>query len=149
MAIPESLNEEHAHLMEVMVRAVREEGALGEAARALEEVLHPHFLKEEELALPPLGMLTVTGDEPTGNIDEIIALTERFGKELPRMLEEHVMIAERSEVLSLEAKNAGKDEYADFARDLAHHAQLEEEVMYPASLLVGSYLRLWKASKKD
>ncbi len=149
MAIPESLNEEHAHLMEVMERAVREEGALGEAARAVEEVLHPHFLKEEELALPPLGMLTVTGEEPMGDVDEIIALTDRFAKELPRMLEEHVMIAERSEVLSLEAQKAGKDEYAVFARELSHHARVEEEIMYPASLLVGSYLRLWKARKKD
>ncbi len=65
------------------------------------------------------------------------------------MLEEHVMIAERSEVLLLEAQNAGKDEYAAFARELAHHARVEEEIMYPASLLVGSYLRLWKARRKD
>lgn len=149
MAIPESLIEEHAHLLEVMERAVREEGDLGEAARAVEEVLHPHFLKEQELALPPLGMLTVTGEGPKGNVDEVIALTDRFSQELPRMLEEHVVITERLEVLSLEAQNAGKDEYADFARDLLHHARVEEEIMYPASLLVGSYLRLWKARKRD
>lgn len=149
MSIPGSLNEEHAHLMEVLERAMREEGALGEAARAVMEVLRPHFRKEEELALPPLGMLTVTGDKPGDNVDEIIDLVDRFGKELPRMLEEHVMIVEKLEVLSLEAESYGRREYADLARDLVHHARVEEEVIYPASLLVGSYLRLWKARRKD
>jgi iron-sulfur cluster repair protein YtfE (RIC family) len=147
MAIPESLNEEHTHLRDVLERAVREEGALGEAAKAVMEVLKYHFEKEEQLALPPLGMLALSGDGSTGDVDEMIDLTGRFSEELPRMLEEHVIIAERLEVLSLEAERSGNAEYTAFARDLMHHAQLEEEIMYPASLLVGAYLRLWKASR--
>lgn len=148
MSIPESLNKEHLHLHEVLRRAVKEEGALGEAARGLMDVLHPHFEKEQEIALPPLGILTLTDEVPKGDVEEVIALTDRFREELPRMLEEHVIITERLEALSLEAKRAGKIEYSNFAEDLRHHAKLEEEIMYPASLLIGSYLRLWRASRK-
>jgi iron-sulfur cluster repair protein YtfE (RIC family) len=148
MTIPGSLNEEHAHLRKVLDNAVREEGALGEAARAVMEALSPHMEKEERLALPPLGLLTLSGDEPKGDIDSIIELASRFGDELPRMLEEHVIIAEKLEVMSLEAGRAGREEYATFAGDLLHHARVEEEIVYPASLLVGAYLRLWKSRKR-
>jgi|ADurb_Met_03_Slu_FD_contig_31_570589_length_936_multi_5_in_0_out_0_2 hypothetical protein len=149
MSIPESLNKEHLHLHEVLKRAVKEEGALGEAARALMDVLHPHFEKEQEIALPPLGMLTLSDDVPKGDIEGVIALTDRFRQELPRMLEEHVAITERLEALSREARKVEKAEYSDFAESLRHHAKIEEEVMYPASLLVGSYLRLWRSGKKS
>ncbi|HRU12187.1 MAG TPA: hypothetical protein P5189_06490, partial [Methanomassiliicoccales archaeon] len=71
------MNKEHLHLHEVLKRAVKEEGALGEAARALMDVLHPHFEKEQEIALPPLGMLTLSDDVPKGDIEGVIALTDR------------------------------------------------------------------------
>ncbi len=147
MAIPASLNEEHAHLHEVLERATEEEGALGEAARSVAEVLGPHFEREEEFALPQLGMLSLSGDVPAGDVDRIIEITERLSRELPGMLEEHKVIAERLEVLSAEAERAGKKQYSAFAKDLLHHAGMEEEIMYPTSLLIGSYLRLWKAKR--
>jgi hypothetical protein len=147
MTIPGSLREEHAHLHEVLEEATKEEGPLGEAARAVMEVLQPHFEKEEELALPPLGMLTLSADGPSADVDGMIELTERFSKELPRMLEEHVIVAEKLEVMSVEAEKVGMEEYIAFTEDLLHHARVEEEIMYPASLLIGSYLRLWKARK--
>jgi hypothetical protein len=147
VTIPDSLIEEHAHLHEVLERVTREEGALGEAGRAVMEVLHPHFLREEEFALPPLGMLSLSGERPSGDVDETITMTERLGEEIPRMLEEHAIIARAVEVLAERAKEAGREEYVDFAHDLMHHAKLEEEIMYPASLLVGAYLRQWKAQK--
>ncbi|MBI0583170.1 MAG: hemerythrin domain-containing protein [Methanomassiliicoccus sp.] len=148
MAIPESIRKEHAHLHEVLDKATKEKGGVGEAARAVREVLHPHFLREEEFALPPLGMLSLSGSGPVGDVDGIIAMTERLGQEMPRMLEEHAQIVRSLEVLAARAKEAGKSEYVDFAHDLIHHAKMEEEVMYPTSLLIGAYLRMWKAQKK-
>jgi hypothetical protein len=38
--------------------ATMESGSIGDAAKAVQEVLQPHFLKEEEFALPPLGLLS-------------------------------------------------------------------------------------------
>jgi hemerythrin superfamily protein len=39
----------------------------------------------------------------------------------------------------MEEKHVG---FAEFARKLILHAQMEEEVMYPAAILVGEYVRL-------
>jgi hypothetical protein len=55
--IPRSLQHEHADLHEGMERAVRAGGETGEEARAVEKLFRPHFVKEEEYALPPLGTL--------------------------------------------------------------------------------------------
>ena len=55
--IPQPLKDEHESLHSTLVRATRAPGATGEAARAVAAVLHPHFVKEEQFALPPLGLL--------------------------------------------------------------------------------------------
>jgi hypothetical protein len=148
VTIPDSLKEEHTHLHEVLERVTQEGGALGEAGRVVMEVLHPHFLREEEFAIPPLVMLTLWGDYPVEDVGEIIAMTELLGEEVPGMLEEHATIARTRAVLADRAMEAGKGEYVEFAHDLMHHTKLEEEIMYPASLLVGAYLRQWKVQKE-
>jgi hypothetical protein len=53
--IPESLELEHEELHRQLVDSMKEGGKVGEAAKAIANVLHPHFEKEEEYALPPLG----------------------------------------------------------------------------------------------
>ena len=55
--IPQSLKSEHEALHSMLVRATKASGATGEAAKAVAAVLHPHFVKEEQFALPPLGLL--------------------------------------------------------------------------------------------
>lgn len=144
MKIPGSISEEHAHLHEVLERASHEDGALGRAAMTVMELLRPHFEKEEGFALPPLGMLTVIGEASEEDVREIITLTDRLAEELPRMVEEHAEIVNALEVLSQRAAEAGKMEYVAFAQDLKHHARMEEEILYPSSLLVGAYLRSWR-----
>ena len=49
LEIPESLELEHEELHRQLVDAVKEGGKAGEAAKAVAEVLHPHFEKEEVL----------------------------------------------------------------------------------------------------
>jgi hypothetical protein len=56
--VPESLKLEHEEFHGQLVDAVKEGGKVGEAAEAVAEVLHPYFEKEEEYALPPLGLLS-------------------------------------------------------------------------------------------
>ena len=55
--IPQSIRLEHGAIHSVLVEATKATGAVGAAARALAHVLHPHFVREEEIALPPLGLL--------------------------------------------------------------------------------------------
>ncbi|MGC2571433.1 MAG: hypothetical protein WA364_07970 [Candidatus Nitrosopolaris sp.] len=51
--IPESLELEHEELHRQLVDAMKEGGKVGEAAKDVANILHPHFEKEEEYALPP------------------------------------------------------------------------------------------------
>ena len=63
--IPKSLKIEHEELHEELAKASKESGKIGDAAKALEKVLHPHFTKEEEYALPPLGLLHLISEGKT------------------------------------------------------------------------------------
>ena len=55
--IPEPLKVEHAELHAELVALTKAPGKVGEAARNVAVLLHPHFVKEEEYALPLLGLL--------------------------------------------------------------------------------------------
>lgn len=141
--IPESLKAEHVELHEDLARAIKSGGKTAEAARAVEDVLHPHFLKEEEYALPPLGLLSSLAE---GNVRPemraVIAVTDKLKADLPHMLQEHRAIVAALEKLSATAKQEGKTEHALFAEKLMMHARNEEEVLYPAAILVGEYLKM-------
>ena len=55
--IPTSLKVEHEELHAELVALTKAPGRVGEAARNVAALLHPHFVKEEKYALPPLGLL--------------------------------------------------------------------------------------------
>ena len=141
--IPELLTHEHHELHETLGRASREPGAVGAAAKRVAGLLHPHFVKEEQFALPPLSLLQrLARGEVTADMKEVLPLTERLERELPRMLEEHKGIVDALGELVDAARTAGKLEYAEFALDLIRHAQTEEQLLYPAALLVGEFVAL-------
>jgi hemerythrin superfamily protein len=141
--IPEPMKIEHKELHAELVDATKADGKTGEAARAVAKVLHPHFLKEEEYALPPLGILVrLSKGEFDKDMSEVLAMTDKVEAELPRMLSEHQQIVAALQELIAAAEAEGKPEVADFARKLTLHAQNEEQVAYPTSLLIGRYVKL-------
>jgi hypothetical protein len=142
IAIPKPLKVEHDELHEALVRATKAPGAAGQAAKEVARLLHPHFVLEEEFALPPLGLLApVARGETPAAAGQALAMAERLRKELPRMLEEHRAIVGALETLIAAAKREGQPEIARFAENLMLHAQTEEEVLYPATLVLGEVLR--------
>ena len=140
--IPKLLKSEHEALHATLAGATREEGALGAAAKRVASLLHPHFVKEELFALPPLALLTqLARGEVTAEMEEVLPFTERLERELPGMLEEHKAIVGALEQLRAAAQAAHKPGYVQFADDLIRHAQTEELLQYPAAILVGRYIR--------
>jgi hypothetical protein len=70
-------------------------GAVGDAAKAVADLLHPHFVKEEAYALPPLGLLVPLANGEVGpEMAEVLAMTDQLRSELPNMLAEHARIVE-------------------------------------------------------
>jgi hypothetical protein len=141
--VPTSLKLEHEELHAELVAATRAGGETGEAAKAVANVLHNHFVKEEEIALPPIGLLPLLA---SGKIDKemrsVLPMTDRLKAELPEMLREHKAVVAALEKLIAAANREKLPEHARFAEKLMLHAQTEEEVLYPAAILVGEYLKV-------
>lgn len=140
---PETLSEEHLELHKELAGLKNAGGDIGEAADLVIELMHPHFKKEEEYAMPPLGLLkTLATEEATPEMKAIIDITDRLKMLMPRMLEEHQQIFEGLLNLANVATKENKLEYASIAKNLIAHVKIEEEFYYPAALLVGEYLKL-------
>ena len=143
--IPKSLKIEHEELHEELTKATSKDGKIGDAAKAVANVLHPHFVKEEEYALPPLGLLPLISKEKvTTEMADVLKMTEKLKADLHHMLEEHKSIVAALKVLTEASRKEKKAEYERFADKLILHAQNEEEVLYPTALLIGEYLKLKK-----
>jgi len=142
--IPESIRREHEAIHSALVAATRAPGRVGAAAKALADVLHPHFVREEEIALPPLGLLAPLAARstlPEATSKKAVEMTTALRAEMPRMLGEHVRIRAAVAELRAAAESAGSEAQIELADELALHARTEEEVLYPAALLVGEMLR--------
>jgi hypothetical protein len=128
-----------------------EPGRVGEAARTLARLMHPHFVREDEYAMPPLGLLTrLARDEVSPDMAEALPLIARLKAEMPLMLEEHQAIKGALQKLEEVAAAEGKADIVELARRLKLHAESEEEVLYPAAIVVGEYLKLkLPAATKD
>lgn len=141
--IPKPLKLEHEELHMELARAIKEGGKIGNTAKAVAKILHPHFMKEEEYALPPLGLLSLLAKgKVVPEMENVLMMSDRLKKELPHMLKEHKAIVAELKKLVVVAKKENKTEYAHFAEKLMLHAQTEEEVLYPTSILIGEYLRV-------
>lgn len=141
--IPASLKAEHAELHAELLEATKQAARVGEAAREVAKRLHPHFVREEEIALPPLGLLAPLARGDVGpHFADVLVLTDKLEAELPSMLAEHAEIVAALGDLVAAAEAEGKPKYARFAEKLILHARTEEEVLYPAAILVGRYVRL-------
>jgi hypothetical protein len=141
IAIPQSIQTEHRTIHDALTAATRAPGRVGAAAKELAAVLDPHFKREDEIALPPLGLLAplAAGETPAG-MREALAMTEALRKELPRMLEEHEQIRAATEKLRIAARDEKMPQHERFAEALAQHARSEEEILYPAAILVGDVI---------
>lgn len=124
------------------MKATKAGGKTSEAAKRVTELLHPHSLKEEEYALPPLGVLSAVADgNVTPEMAEVVSLTEKLKAELPQMLEEHKAVVGALKKLLAAAKKEKKPQFAHLAEKLMLHAKTEEEFFYPTSVLIGECLK--------
>jgi hypothetical protein len=140
--IPKALVDEHEELHAELVKLTLLRGKVGEAARVVAALLHPHFTKEEEYALPPLGLLAAVAEgRATPEMRDVLVMTDKLRAELPQMLAEHKAVVGALRRLATAARQEKKPGAARFAEALKRHAQSEEQVLYPAAILLGEYLK--------
>ncbi len=102
----------------------------------------PHIRKEEEVAFPPLDLLgTLASKEVTTELAGIIKLTDRLEDELPGFIYQHDVMRDALQKMNDEAMKEQKHEYASLAKRLLRHMLAEEQILYPAAILVGEYIK--------
>lgn len=140
--IPDSLASEHEALHTALLRAGKEPGELGQAAQEVGRRLHPHMLREEGLVFANLGLLRQLG---AGVINPEMAdagrNADRIEQELPHLLAEHREITVALQRMLDAARAADATDYAEFAWRMLAHMRLEEDVLYPAAIVVGHHVR--------
>jgi len=142
LRIPEAMELEHEELHAELRKAIRLPGKVGKAAKQVAEILHPHFDKENELALPVIGLARELGEGKTSaDYPKAVELCGKFRAEYDKMLQEHVEIVKAVYELERAAKKARKPSVIDFAKKLRIHAKTEEELTYPAVLMAGKLLK--------
>jgi hypothetical protein len=114
---------------------------LGEAASAVAEALRAHFANEEAYALPPLGAVpALAAGKIPPDAEEIRTVAKQLEAELPQMIREHRVIVAALKRFAGTAHDEGRNDLVQLAIKLKLHAANEEEVLYPAAVLVGKYL---------
>ena len=142
IAVPGSMRAEHEEIHKALERATQAPGRVGEAARAVAKVLQPHFEREEQIALPPLGLLApLARGEFSREMLDVLPMTDSLRAELPRMLTEHTAIRTATARLAEVAREERDAPATRLAERLALHAKSEEELFYPAAVLVGEIVR--------
>ncbi len=135
---PHSLRADHDRLHADLAALTKETGVVGDAARDVARILHPHFVKEEEYAFPPLGLLaSIARGEIDRSMEPVVTMGRRIKAELPMMISEHRDIVRSLDGLAAAAVVHGRADVAEFVDKLKLHAQTEEDVLYPAAIVVG------------
>ena len=140
--VPRSVEAEHSAIQNELLALTLRQTPVGKAARDLAALLEPHFEREEQIALPPLTLLQpLATNRATVQQTRMVALADSLRVELPRMLQEHKKIAAAVDRLERAALAARDDRAIAFAYQLQLHALNEEEILYPAAVLVAEVVR--------
>ena len=141
--VPLSLTEEHTTLLNMIHKISIRPDSSGRVAIKLYELLQHHFKEEENYVLPPLGLLPqlIKGELPA-DTEQVIALTEKLKDQMQHMDVEHQMA--RAYLNELKTASEKDTEVLKLEQELSKHAQMEEEILFPTSLLIGEHLKLLK-----
>jgi hypothetical protein len=141
LKMPDSLRSRHEAFHVEFIKATKEAGKVGDAARAIEKLGSAHFAKAKD-AFPPLGLLPRLAEgKVTPEMGEASKMAEKLRAKLPSIHREHRELLAGLKRLRETAKEEGKTDYVQFAERLTLHIQEEEEVLYPAVLLIGDYVK--------
>lgn len=141
--VPSSVKEEHKYLLDKIYKISLFQDSTGRVAIKLNDLMQHHFKEEEDYVLPPLGLLPLlsTGKLPEQS-KEVIVLTEKLKSQLSHMSAEHQLIKAFMDELIIVAAKENHPEIIEFEKELHKHANTEEEILFPTSILIGEYLKL-------
>jgi hypothetical protein len=144
LKVPEMLRLEQARLREKLYCLAKENNDIGIAAHELMGLFYMHYIKEEERVFPALDALpSLANGEITDSMRVLKDIADDMKSGLyEELLEEHKVIVASLKNISNLALAQGRTEYVDFADRFILHAQMQEEILYPAVLVTAGYFLL-------
>jgi hypothetical protein len=140
---PSSLHHEFQRIEADLDSATGVPGRLGATARQLAGLVETHFVRQQELVLPPLGLLLPLAHRSMSrDMATLLPLIDRLRHELPRLLDEHLKIAHGFDELAGLARLARRPDLVRLSQDVGSYAVIREQIVYPAALVAGDLLRL-------
>lgn len=140
--IPTSIKNGHKNLSSELNVIINIGGEIGEKAKTLNYIMSLHFQKEEEYALPPLGFLLALSEE-NWEIDSTAAIemADRLKSKLSELKKDHENILVALHNLKIVGDQENNPYVKQFVKDLKLHAAIEDQVLYPTTILIGNYLK--------
>ena len=141
--VPSSIKKTHLYLLEQIQKMTLYKDSSGRVAKKIEELMQHHFKEEEDLILPPLGLLpSIANGQIPEQSEEVILLSENVKSMMNHMSVEHQLINAYIKELKQASDKENLPEILEFENEVIKHATSEEEVFFPASILIGDYLKL-------
>lgn len=140
--IPKAIQHGHESLCSELEDVIDQGGRVGEKGKSLKDTMNFHFRREEEYALPPLGLLLALS-EGSWEIDakEAIKMADSLKADWCEMAKEHADIAKVMRELKQIAEEENNFVAKQFVKSLTLHMELEDQVLYPTTILIGNYLK--------
>ena len=143
LELPEALQLSHAQLSGALAKISRRSGRTTALADTIAQTLEPHLEHEEGKVLRILGLLaplTASQFEPEWMEDD--SEWEELERNESALHLEHRQLVTAGEELLAIARAEDAAEVLDFAERLLLRIRLDEDVFYPAALLIRNYLKL-------
>ncbi|HYC14669.1 MAG TPA: hypothetical protein VEC75_10480 [Stellaceae bacterium] len=140
--IPQSIRLDHEEAIRQLTAVAHRKGRTGEIARKALEVFKAHIRREEEYILPPLTLAPAIAE---GRINPdmrwAIAMADRIKADREIIFAEHTTITAWMNQLAEAARRAHQEDVVDLAKSLVADSLNDTEVMEPAAIVIGEYLR--------
>jgi len=147
---PSFIKREHEQLLEHVQAFTLFQDSAGLVAIKLHEIMEHHFQEEEDYVLPPLGLLPLlAGGQLPENSREIIGLTDKLQSQLSHLNAEHQLIKAHMDEMLKTSAAFNHPEIKEFEKQLLQHAKVEEEIYFPAALVIGENLKVKTQSKHE
>ena len=142
LAVPRSVQLQHEQIVRRLESIAQRGGPTSASASKAAEFLKGHYAKEEEFALPPLGLLSTLLNSPNpADLQRAVVMAERTKAALPELMLEHVQInAMMSDLIEAATQNKD-DELVRLATRVAAQSLNDVEVLYPTTILIGEHIR--------
>ncbi|MBI4292401.1 MAG: hypothetical protein HY661_13070 [Betaproteobacteria bacterium] len=140
--IPEALTLDHEKISAELLRASKEPGAIGKAAKRVTELCLPHFAKEEKNVFHAFGVLhDLMAERVRPDMAAVMPLVAQFSAQHYALNDHHQSIKAALDELLQEARKEENQEISQLVYTLRNHERIEDELMYPTVLLIDGSFR--------